>query len=71
MYRERNKKKESQSKKTNRKSEWVKREIAGALVQWSWFNDAELGFYPKNWIRRFPHLIDRGRWVITRIKKKD
>ena len=40
----------------------------GKTLRWEWKYEGELGIYPKDWARRFPHLAERGRWVITEIK---
>mgnify|MGYP000362391798 CR=1 FL=1 len=39
----------------------------GKLLKWEWFYETELGNYPRSWIKRFPHVADRGRWVVTEI----
>ena len=48
--------------------EYSKRGYDGWINKWEWFYETELGVYPKDWARRFPHLADRGRWVITEVK---
>ena len=48
--------------------EYSKRAYDGKTRRWEWKYETELGVYPKDWARRFPHLADRGRWVITEVK---
>ena len=48
--------------------EYSKRAYDGKTLRWEWKYETELGIYPKDWSRRFPHLADRGRWVITEVK---
>ena len=48
--------------------EYSTRAYDGKTVRWEWKYEGELGVYPKDWARRFPHLAERGRWVITEIK---
>ena len=43
----------------------------GKVLTWEWFYETELGIFPRSWIKRFPHLSERGRWVITEIKDSE
>lgn len=50
------------------KPEYSLRPFDRAKVKWEWRYETELGIYPRDWAVRFPHLADRGRWVITEIQ---
>ena len=48
--------------------EYSTRAYDGKTLRWEGTYETELNIYPKDWSRRFPHLADRGRWVITEVK---
>ena len=51
--------------------EYSTRAYDGKALRWEWKYETELNIYPKDWARRFPHLADHGRWVITEIKDSE
>ena len=57
--------------KKHKKVEWSKRPYDGKLEKWVWFTDVELGIIKHKEAKRFPHLGERGRWVITEIRSTD
>ena len=63
-----NRKKSLFRKSKRQEPEYSKRAYDGKTLRWEWKYETELGIYPKDWARRFPHLADRGRWVITEVK---
>jgi len=63
-----NRKKSVFRKSKRPEPEYSKRAYDGKTLRWEWKYETELGVYPKDWARRFPHLADRGRWVITEVK---
>ena len=48
--------------------EYSTRAYDGKTLRWEWKYEAELVFYTKDCARPFPHLAERGRWVITEVK---
>ena len=64
-----NSKKSVNRKKSKRPPpEYSTRAYDGKTLRWEWKYEGELGIYPKDWARRFLHLAERGRWVITEVK---
>lgn len=57
--------------KRHKKVEWSKRPYDGKLEKWVWFTDVELGIIKYKEAKRFPHLGERGRWVITEVRSTD
>ena len=51
--------------------EYSKRGYDGKIVEWVWMSDAALGFIKYSDVRRFPHLAENGRGVITKIFNDD
>tara|TARA_R100000655_G_scaffold85135_1_gene124779 strand:+ start:70 stop:273 length:204 start_codon:yes stop_codon:yes gene_type:complete len=51
--------------------EYSKRSYDGKTLQWTWMTDVELGITKYRDSKRFPHLADNGRWVITKIYEGD
>ena len=60
-----NRKKSVFRKSKRPEPEYSTRAYDGKTLRWEWKYETELNIYPKDWSRRFPHLADRGRWVIT------
>ena len=63
-----NRKKSVFRKSKRPEPEYSTRAYYGKTLRWEWKYETELNIYPKDWSRRFPHLADRGRWVITEVK---